>query len=87
MRSKSIVPVGQGCRRMRDAGHTSTKPLTGRCACHPDLYLNICLGCQEWFHSPMPQAKTCSDRCRKRLSRSRNDKFFQMVLTYAEGAR
>lgn len=85
MRSKKNVPVGQGCKRLKKINMNNKTFVAGKCQCHPDLYLCFCHGCGEQFHSPMPHTKTCSDRCRKRLSRSRNDKFFQTVLTYATG--
>jgi len=85
MRTKALVPVGQGCGRLKHQVTLVGEAHNGRCKCHPDLYLNLCVGCHEWFHSSMPHTKTCSDKCRKRLSRSRSDKFLQLVLTYANG--
>lgn len=85
MRSKAPLAVGQGCKLER-VPVTLFKTRPGkRCACHPDQYLLVCRACGEYFHSTAPQTKTCSDKCRKRLSRSRNDKLFQAVLSYASG--
>lgn len=86
MRSKNNVPVGQGCKRIKDGKDKASHFMAGRCACHPHLHLNLCKGCFEFFHSPMPHSRTCSDRCRKRLSRSKNDRMLQLVLTYATGS-
>lgn len=85
MRSKNLVPVGQGCKRQRHTFGEAGKSTAGKCACHPDLYFNICLGCGEWFHSVAPHAKTCGDKCRKRWSRARHEKLFQSVLNFADG--
>lgn len=79
MRSKKVVPVGKGCREVTLA------PGITQCQCHAGLHVHRCMGCGDRFHSAAPHTKTCSDRCRKRLSRMRHDKMFQMVLTYAGG--
>jgi len=85
MRSKEVVPVGQGCKRDRKPSHLHSTSTKGKCVCHPDLYINLCQGCHEWFHTIAPHTKTCSDKCRKRLSRSRHDKLFQTVMSFANG--
>lgn len=86
MRSKNVVPVGQGCKQVTLSGGIH-KPFTMvMCKCHMHLYMNRCMGCGDLFHSEMPHTKTCSDRCRKRLSRMRHDKMFQSVLAFASGS-
>ena len=78
-------PIGQGCKPVQkwmDIAHTR-KACT--CEVHFWLYLNVCLGCGEKFHASRPDAKTCSDKCRKRVSRSRHDKLFQTVMNFASG--
>lgn len=86
MRSKTLVPVGQGCARLKHRVTLTGEAHNHRCKCHPELFLNLCHGCGEKFHSSMPHSKTCSDKCRKRLSRSKADKLFQSVLNFAYGS-
>jgi len=86
MRSKALIPIGQGCKPVTLLQDDRRRNAAMRCECHPTMYLNICVECLERFHSAMPHTRTCSDKCRKRLSRSRHDKLFQMVLSYANGA-
>lgn len=83
MRSKSVVPIGQGCKAVTLSKMDDQYPNTKRCKCHPEMYLNRCMGCGDQFHTLAPHTKTCSDRCRKRLSRMRHEKMFQAVLGYA----
>lgn len=86
MRKRDVVPIGQGCKAVKSASHTLSQLGKHRCKEHPWFYLNICLGCGDKFHSDMPHTKTCSDKCRQRLSRSRRfDKTFQMVMHFASG--
>lgn len=85
MRTKQSVPVGQGCKAMKTVRHTLLSIEPGRCMCHPDLFIRPCLGCGELFHTPTRQTKTCSDKCRKRVSRMRHDKMFQTVMAFANG--
>lgn len=85
MAVKKLPPIGQGCKPHKvflDIAHSKEA-----CTCqeHFWLYLNVCLGCGDKFHAYRPDKKTCSDKCRKRLSRSRQDTFFQTVLMYANG--
>ena len=85
MRSKNIVPIGQGCHPYRVKLRGTLKQEPCRCQQHPSLYLNVCLGCGEKFHSERSHTITCSDRCRQRKSRSKRfDKTFQMVMRFAE---
>lgn len=87
MRSKTLVPIGQGCRIAKRPRFADLQPKHSRCEAHPHLYLNICMGCGDKFHSEMPHTKTCSGRCRTALWRMRRfDKVFQMVMVFAEGA-
>jgi predicted nucleic acid-binding Zn ribbon protein len=94
MRKKELVPIGQGCKRrtiskkdkVEDLIKLGDAHLLQRCECHFWLYLNFCLGCGNAFHSEVPFAKTCSDKCRKRVSRMRHEKLFQMVMKFADGA-
>jgi len=85
MRSKHMPEVGQGCKAMHFDESLTVTLRNGCCKCHPGLLLKRCMGCGELYHTDMPQTKTCSDKCRKRLSRMRHDKMFQMVLNYASG--
>jgi len=85
MRSKQNVPVGQGCKRMGVKVKQFGTDCGTRCRCHPDLFLGFCTQCGEFYHTSMPQTKTCSDKCRKRLQRSKQDKLFQMVMAFANG--
>jgi len=93
MRSKVLVPIGQGCICCRPGKHDNVEYIEwlikskriDRCEEHFWLYLNHCLGCGEKFHSRLPHSKTCSDKCRKRLSRMRHEKLFQTVMKFAEG--
>lgn len=87
MRSKTVVPVGQGCKALKKINMNNVLYIAGKCQCHPEMYLNRCMGCGDLFHTSAPHTKTCGDRCRKRLSRMRHDKMFQMVLTYAGGVQ
>jgi predicted nucleic acid-binding Zn ribbon protein len=85
MRSKVMPSMGQGCKLVWETAFRHKVGEPGKCQCHPDLFIKRCMGCGEQFHSVAPHTKTCSDRCRKRLSRMRHDRMFQMVLTYANG--
>jgi predicted nucleic acid-binding Zn ribbon protein len=86
MRSGKIVPIGQGCKPYTKREAAKGNFVEGMCKQHFWLYLNICLGCGEQFHTHRPHTKTCSDRCRQRLSRTnRFDKTFQMVMQFAGG--
>jgi len=86
MRSKKVTPVGQGCKQVTlSAGKNGWQET--RCKCHMEYHLKRCMGCGELFHSEASHTKTCGDRCRKRLSRMRHERMFQMVLTYADGSR
>ncbi len=85
MRSTRAPSVGQGCKTAKFILVTLNAPNERRCLCHPDFYLKRCMGCGDLFHSKAPHTKTCGNRCRKRLSRIRHSKMFQMVLTYANG--
>lgn len=85
MRSTKVVPIGQGCKAAKFIQVTLNAPNEHRCLCHPHLYIHRCTGCGDLFHSSAPHTKTCSNRCRMRLSRIRHSKMFQMVLTYANG--
>lgn len=85
MRSKTVVPVGQGCKKLTHQVTLVGNSHNGRCTCHLDLWINRCMGCGDLFHSEMPHTKTCSDKCRKRLSRMRHDKMFQTVMAFANG--
>lgn len=85
MRSKVHIPVGQGCRKSKASKLLGNEHLKGRCECHPEYYLLVCMGCGDKFHSAAPHTKTCGDRCRKRLSRMRHDKMFQTVMSFANG--
>lgn len=80
MRSKKVVPVGQGCKRYTSDREIEQRVMQGRCKCHIDLYLNNCYGCGEKFHTDRPHTKTCSNKCRMRLSRMRHEKLFQTVM-------
>lgn len=81
------VPIGKGCKprsKWLDIAHTKK---ADTCEDHFWLYLNTCLGCGEKFHSARPNAKTCSDKCRTRLSRSRHATLFQSVMQFANGTK
>jgi len=84
MRSKVLIPIGQGCKKLKHQVTLTGEAHNSRCACHPELYLNRCMGCGDLFHTSAPHTKTCGDRCRKRLSRMRHEKMFQLVLGYAD---
>jgi len=82
MKRKNVIPIGQGCKPFRTKDLKHTKCDVGKCKEHFWVYLNICLGCGEKFHSIRPHAKTCSDKCRQRLSRrTRFDKVYQTVMS------
>lgn len=87
MRSKNVVPVGQGCKPLRRQVTLFESERTRRCDCHPNLYLLLCHGCGEWFHSRYPNPLTCSDRCRMKLSRMRHETLFQTVMQFADGVK
>lgn len=81
--TSKFFKVGQGCKPRKEIGYGGME--TSRCVCevHFWLYLNVCLGCGDRFHSNRPHAKTCSDKCRKRLSRMKLDTLFQSVMKFA----
>jgi rRNA maturation endonuclease Nob1 len=85
MRSTKAPSIGQGCRAMRFGLKVDGPRIDGRCAIHREYFVNRCMGCGDLFHSKAPHTKTCGDRCRKRLSRMRHSKMFQMVMAIANG--
>jgi predicted nucleic acid-binding Zn ribbon protein len=85
MRKTDVVSVGKGCVPITAKTLLEGDRRSHRCEEHFWLYLNICLGCGERFHTYRPHTKTCSDKCRKRLSRLRHDTLFQMVMQFADG--
>lgn len=92
MRKTPSVPVGEGCRVTKSKVGRGAKLPSGvtpmRCETHFWLYLNTCLMCGEKFHTDKPQTKTCSNRCRMALSRSRRfDKTYQLIMNFAEGVK
>ncbi len=87
MRKKTTVPIGQGCTPYTKKDTEKTNCVVGMCQRHFWLYLNHCLGCGEKFHTEKPYTKTCSDKCRKRLSRMRHEVLFQTVMKFAEGVQ
>ena len=89
MRNKpsDLPPVGQGCKQVKVAVGLYSKRDFCMCAKHSSLELNICLGCGELFHTARKHTKTCSDKCRKRLSRMRKEVLFQTVMDFAEGQK
>lgn len=86
MRTKNIVPVGRDCKQVTLLIGIHKRKEFRLCKCHMHLYLNRRLGCGDLFHTDRPQTKTCSDRCRKRLSRMRNEKMFQTVMNLTGGS-
>jgi hypothetical protein len=81
----NYVPIGQGCKFRHTYLDVDHKKPVSRCKEHFWLYLNVCMGCGEKFHSNRPNVKTCSDKCRKRLSRLRHDTVFQTVMKLTDG--
>ncbi len=84
-RKQEIVPVGQGCKVVRRKDRFDESDKIGRCACHNEYYLNFCLSCGLYFHTTRIHAKTCSNRCRMALSRSRRfDRVYQLMMNLVE---
>lgn len=79
------IAVGEGCGRIKVKVGAGRGEVLVMCKAHPDLYLNICRGCGEYFHATRVNVKTCSDKCRQRVSRQRHDKMLQLILTIAGG--
>jgi len=63
--------IGQGCERVHMSVGIYHKRDFYFCKKHSYLELNICQGCGELFHTDRRNAKTCSDKCRQRLSRKK----------------
>jgi predicted nucleic acid-binding Zn ribbon protein len=79
------VPIGQGCKVIRRKDRFDENDKIGRCACHIEYYLNSCLFCGNRFHTKRKHARTCSDKCRMALSRSRRfDIVYQALLPLME---
>ncbi len=85
MRKKEVIPIGQGCKPTKGKRNTLDQLPACRCQEHFWLYLNICLGCGEKFHTDRPHTATCSGKCRTRLCRMRKEVLFQSVMQFAEG--
>lgn len=86
-RTENFVPIGQGCKVVRRKDRFDESDKIGRCACHNEFYLNSCLSCGNNFHTKRKHARTCSNRCRMALSRSRRfDIVYQALLPMMEGA-
>lgn len=86
-RNTESVPVGQGCKVVRRKDLAYPVDMIGHCARHNELYLNSCLHCGNLFHTKREHARTCSNKCRMALSRSRRfDIVYQALLPLMENA-
>jgi len=85
MARKRSIPIGQGCKCVTLLAGIHERKEFHLCAKHMYLYYLRCFACGEPFHSEAPHTKTCSDKCRKRLSRMRHETLFQTVMKFAEG--
>jgi len=79
------VQIGQGCKVIRRKDRFDENDKIGRCVNHIEYCLNSCLFCGNSFHTKRKHARTCSNRCRMALSRSRRfDIVYQALLPMME---
>jgi predicted nucleic acid-binding Zn ribbon protein len=81
-KTAEFPPIGQGCKPHFVKVGIYHKREFCFCEAHSYLELNKCEGCGQYFHTDRRNAKTCSDKCRQRVSRKkRKEKKEKRYLT------